>query len=99
MGEASWRARERDGGVEITLRVSPRASRDAIGGTHDGALKVALTAPPVEGEANEALRALFAKALGVGKRAITIVRGDHARTKTVFVEGLTEAELRERVGG
>lgn len=53
-----------------------------------GVLKVALTAPPVEGAANEALRKLIAKKLGVSKTAVEIVRGDRGRTKLIRVHGV-----------
>lgn len=85
--------RESDGGVIFEVRVAPRASRDAVQGIHDGALKVALTAPPVEGAANAGLCKLLSKKLGVPKRAVRIVRGETARNKTVRVDGLTPADL------
>jgi uncharacterized protein (TIGR00251 family) len=79
------------------VRVAPRSSRDAILGAHDDALKVALTAPPVEGEANAALCAFIAKRVGVAKRDVSIVRGEHGRAKTLFVRGISEAVLRARL--
>ena len=87
---------ERGGVVTIAVRVQPRASRDAIAGTHDGALKVALTAPPVDGEANAALIAFLAKFLGVPKRDVEITQGSTGRQKVVAVRGLTLAAVRER---
>lgn len=88
---------ERGGAVTIAVRVQPRASRDAIAGTHDGALKVALTAPPVDGEANAALIAFLAKFLGVPKRDVEITQGSTGRQKVVAVRGLTLAAVRERL--
>jgi len=85
---------EESGRARFGVRVSPRASRDAILGVHDGALKVALTAPPVEGAANAALIALLAKALGVAKRAVTIVSGEASRQKRVEIEGVTASDVR-----
>ena len=76
-------------GVRFRVKVAPRAAREAIAGEHDGALKVSLTAPPVEGEANQALCSLLAKRLGVPKRAVVIVQGESARLKTVSVAGVT----------
>jgi uncharacterized protein len=87
------RLTETDGGVRIEIRVAPRASREAILGEHDGALKVALTAAPVDGAANEALVALLASALGVPKRAVTLVRGQTAKTKVVEVSGVDVAAV------
>lgn len=78
---------EQDGGFTFAVRVQPRASRDRVLGVHGGALKVALTAPPIEGAANEALIALVAKGLGVAKSAVRIVRGERSRDKVVRVEG------------
>lgn len=89
---------EEKGGVSFGVRVSPRASRDAVMGVHDGALKVALTAPPVEGAANAALIALLAKALGVAKRAVTIASGEASRQKRVRVDGVTADDVRRLVG-
>lgn len=81
-------------GVRIAIRVAPRASRDAIVGVYDGALKVALTAPPVEGAANEALVRLLAKALGVAKGHVRIVQGERSRDKVVVIEGVEESDVR-----
>ncbi len=90
--------REQDGAVCFEVRVAPRASRDGLGGVHDGALKLSLTAAPVDGAANAALIALLAKALGVPKRAVRIVRGEHARNKSVRVEGVSLAAVRVALG-
>jgi len=87
------------GGVRFDLRVSPRASRDAIGGVHDGALRVRVTAPPVDGEANAAIVKVLAKALRVPKRAVTIVSGEASRTKRVQVDGASAAQVRALAAG
>ena len=60
-------------------------------------MRLAVTAPPVEGQANEAVRRLLARALGVAPSAITVVRGARGRDKVVRVEGLTFAQLRSRL--
>lgn len=80
--------------VSFDVRVAPRASRAAIVGAHDGALKVTLTAPPVDGAANEALVDLLADALDVPKRSVRITRGERSKNKAVTVSGVTEAEIR-----
>lgn len=85
---------EVSGGVRFGVQVAPRASREAVLGVHDGALKVALTAPPVDGAANEALVAFLARALGVPKRAVRITGGQTSRRKRVEVEGTTAAAVR-----
>ena len=85
---------EGDDSVTFEVRVAPRASRNAIVGVHEGALKVSLTAPPVEGAANEALRKLLAKALGVPKSNIEIIRGERARNKVLRIRGVGRGALR-----
>lgn len=85
---------ERDGGTSFEVRVAPRASREAVLGVHDGALKVSLTAPPVEGAANDALLRLLAKALGVPRRAVSVLHGERGRLKTVRVEGVSAQAVR-----
>ena len=81
-------------GWRFAVRVAPRASREAVGGVHDGALKVALTAPPVEGAANEALVRILSKSLGISKSSVRIARGDKSRDKVVIVSGVDEAAIR-----
>jgi len=88
------RIRERDDAITFEVRVAPRASRDRIVGVHEGALKVALTAPPVDGAANEALKKLVAKALGVPKSAVEILRGESARIKVLRVTGICADDVR-----
>lgn len=89
--------REHDGGVSFALRVQPRARRNAVVGLHGDALKVALTAAPVDGAANAALLALLAEALGVPARALRLLHGERSRSKTVHVAGLDAAALRARL--
>jgi uncharacterized protein (TIGR00251 family) len=88
------RIAEQDGAVTFEVRVAPRSSRNRVVGVHEGALKVALTAPPVDGAANDALRKLLAKALGVAKSEVEIVRGDRARIKVLRVHGISASDVR-----
>jgi len=75
-----------EGGCELDLRIVPGASRDAVMGEHDGALKLRISAPPVDGAANDRLvRFLSKKVLGVRRSAVSLRRGEHGRSKTVFV--------------
>lgn len=92
------RVQEQDGAVVFEVRVVPRASRSRVIGVHEGALKLALTAPPVDGAANEALRKLLAKTLGVAKSDVEIVRGDRARIKVLRVKGIRASDLRFDLG-
>ncbi len=87
-------ARDEAGGVVLELLVQPRASRTRAVGEHDGRLKVQLAAPPVDGEANAALQAFLASALGVRRADVAIVRGDTGRRKTVRVAGASAAAAR-----
>ena len=90
----------RTSGALLTLRVRvrPRASKDALGGEREGALVVRLTAPPVEGAANEALARFLGKTLGVAPSAVRVVSGATGRNKVVSVAGLDAATARERLG-
>jgi uncharacterized protein (TIGR00251 family) len=80
--------------VIVEVHVLPRATRSAIIGLHDGRLKLALRAPPVDGAANEELIAFFAAALGVARRAVTLVRGEKSRQKTLAITGVREEQVR-----
>lgn len=83
--------------TKLVVRVTPRARRDEVVGWRDGILRLRVLAPPVEGKANAAVAKLLARALGVSRRDIAIARGSRSRDKQVVVEGLTEAEVRERL--
>lgn len=86
-----------DGGVRIRVRVQPRSSHSGVSGERDGRLCIRLMAPPVDGEANEALIAFFAKSLRVSKRSVTIVSGDRSREKTVGISGVSIEHIREKL--
>ncbi len=85
-------------GTRLALRVQPRASSNAIVGLHGQCIRVWLTAPPVDGAANEALVAFLADRLGVSPTAIDLVRGHGAREKVVEVAGLAPEEVARRLG-
>lgn len=85
-------ARPGDGHLDIFLRVTPNASRDAIEGAEtrdDGQVRLRLrvTAQPEKGKANKAVTALLAKALRLPKSSFTVIAGETARDKTVRIEG------------
>jgi uncharacterized protein len=87
------------GSIAFNVRVAVRASKSAIVGEHDGALKVRIAAPPVEGAANEELTRLLARAFGVPVRGVEIVGGHVSKTKLVRVVGATAEQLLLLAGG
>ena len=89
MADAPWRREEGDGAAHalvLTLHVQPGAKRTEVAGVHGDALKIRLAAPPVEGKANAELLRFLADAFGVPQRAVTLVRGETSRQKTVRIE-------------
>jgi uncharacterized protein (TIGR00251 family) len=84
-------------GVIVAVYVQPRASRDEVVGMHGDALRVRLTAPPVEGAANQRCREFFAKFLGVSKSDVTLISGDKSRHKRLLIRGVDAAAVFERL--
>lgn len=84
---------ERDGGVVLAVRVSPGASRARVFGVHDGALKLAIVAPPEKGRANRELLATLALACSLPVGQLELLGGNASRTKTVLVRGISRARL------
>jgi uncharacterized protein (TIGR00251 family) len=84
-------------GCLLKLKVTPRGSADAVLGIAEGALRIRLTAPPVEGAANAAARDFLSQLLGVPKRDIGLARGQTARAKTFRIDGLDPAAVRARL--
>jgi uncharacterized protein (TIGR00251 family) len=91
--------REDADGITIDVLVQPRASRDRVGPVHGDRLKLAVTAPPVDGEANAAVLELLARSLGVARGAVEVIAGTASRRKTVRVRGVTRAALDRAVHG
>ena len=85
-------------GATFAIKVHPRAKKNAITGEVGDALKVALTAPPVDGKANQACIEFFAKLLNVSRSSVTIAAGQSSRNKVICVAGMSAAELRARLG-
>jgi uncharacterized protein (TIGR00251 family) len=81
--------REENGSVYFKVRVMPRASREGVVGFYDDALKIRLTAAPVDGKANEACRAFLAKILSVPRAQVEIFAGHTSRNKVIKVSGVS----------
>lgn len=86
------------GSFVLAVRVQPRSSKEEVAGVAEGVVRIRLTAPPVEGKANEALVRFLSKALDIPKNRIELVAGDTGRNKLVRVHGLTQAEALARLG-
>jgi uncharacterized protein (TIGR00251 family) len=85
------------GTVTFAIKVHPRAKRNAITGEVGDALKLALTAPPVDGKANEACIEFFANLLKLPRSSVTIAAGQTSQNKVVRVTGLTAQQIRDRL--
>jgi uncharacterized protein (TIGR00251 family) len=83
--------------ITFTVRVQPRAKRNAVVGEIGGALKLALTAPPVDGRANEACIEFLAELIGLPRSSIAIISGHTRRNKVVRMTGLSSSSLRRRL--
>jgi uncharacterized protein (TIGR00251 family) len=89
---------ETTSGVTLTIKVQPRARKNALIGELGGALKIAVIAPPVDGRANDGCVTLLAAALKVPRSALTITSGQSGRVKVIHVQGMSAEELRKRLG-
>jgi len=89
--------RDTPAGATFAVKVHPRARKNAITGATGDALKLAITAPPVEGKANQACIEFLAEFLNVPRASVTIVAGQSSRNKVVRVAGRTAAQLEERL--
>jgi uncharacterized protein (TIGR00251 family) len=89
--------RETPAGVEIDVRVIPRARKTQLAGTREGALLVRLAAPPVDDAANDALIAFLAETLDVPRRSVRVVSGAHSRHKRLAIDGVSAAFVEIRL--
>ena len=87
---------EKSGQVVLRVRVQPRASRNSASMDPEGRIRVALTAPPVEGAANKALVDFIAQTLGVPRRQVRIESGEKSRDKTLMISGVPAEQVRTR---
>ena len=88
---------EKDGAVTFRVRVVPRASRTEIAGELDGALKIRIASPPVDGAANEELIKFLAKQLGVSKSDVEIAGGKNSKSKLVIARRIAAGSLASRL--
>jgi uncharacterized protein (TIGR00251 family) len=89
--------RDTDRGCRLRVRVRAGARADAVVSPHAGALKIAVSAPPERGKANDAVAALLARLLRVHHRRVAVVAGQRSHDKSVAIEGLSAAEVRMRI--
>ena len=86
-------------GVTFAVKVHPRARKNAITGVMGEALKLSLTAPPVEGRANQAVIEFFAELFEIPRSSVTIASGETSRNKVVRIAGLSRAAVEQRLAG
>ena len=97
MKEGLIKFEEKDEAVFFSVRVVPRASKSEIAGEIDGALKVRLCSPPVDGAANAELIKMLAREFGVSRGRVEIVSGQNSRTKRIRITGATVDEMKSRL--
>lgn len=98
MSKRSFRLHDGQHGAALTIRVTPKASRNAIVGVlDDGTIKIHLTAPPVEGQANQALLEFLSEVLGVPKSNLEIVAGHSGRDKLVSILNMDVQTVHQRI--
>ena len=88
---------QKNDALYFTVRVAPRASKSEIAGEHDGALKVRIASPPIDGAANAELVKLLAKTFGVSKSQVEIVAVETSKTKHLKIAGAKQEKLSEIV--
>jgi len=98
MNAADLDCRETSAGLEIRLHVQPRAKHFEISGIHNRALKIKVTAPPVDDAANRAVVEYLAAFLGIPKSSLQIISGLKSRDKTLQIKGFSLRGLLGRIG-
>jgi uncharacterized protein len=84
-------------GVTFAVKVHPRARKNAIAGVIGDALKLALTAPPVDGKANQAVMEFFADLFAISRSSVTIASGETSRNKVIHVSGIRAEQARQKL--
>jgi uncharacterized protein len=97
MNVGELQVHEAAGALEIRLHVQPRAKRCEVSGVYDGALKLKVTAPPVDDAANRAIVEFFSTLLGVSRSGLQIVSGLKSRNKTLRIQGVSLKTFIERI--
>ena len=88
----------KEASITLKVRLQPRASRDGIDGLHGDALKVKVTAPPLEGRANKAVKKLLSEHLGIAPSQVEIIAGERSREKLLRISGISRAEIEKALG-
>jgi uncharacterized protein len=86
-------------GITFAIKVHPRARKNAVTGIVGDALKLALTAPPVEGKANQAVIEFFADLFEIPRSSVTIASGETSRNKVVRISGINQTMVEQRLSG
>lgn len=97
--ELSSAVLEKTGGCLLKCRVQPRASRNAVAGICGEALKITLTAPPVDGKANQALLKFLSEILKLSPSGLRLTAGESSRNKTVFIPDAKDSVIRKLCAG
>ena len=89
---------ETAGGALLSVKVQPRSSKNQVGAVLGAQLKISITAPPVDGEANAALVRFLAETLGCPRGAVQIVKGETSRNKSILLKSLSIYEVAAKLG-
>jgi hypothetical protein len=89
----AFTVRDTSHGAQFALRVQPRASRNAFAGVMGDAIKLAITAPPVDGKANQAVIEYLSDLFRVPKSSVVIVSGETGRNKVIAIRGMSAAQV------
>ena len=93
----TWYIEEKGGAVVLRVLVQPRASKNELAGIHGDCLKIRITSPPVEDQANKKLCAFLSKLIGVGKKKVEVVGGHKTRVKKVRISNASMDEVRKKL--
>jgi uncharacterized protein (TIGR00251 family) len=85
--------KKKQSSVTIDVKVLPKSGRDEIRGFVNGALKIRVSAPPIEGRANDRLIELISSTIGVSRADITVIKGRTSRIKTLRIEGVSQSKF------